>query len=108
VGYRFGLEPPNIIKLEREIETEEPLPEPPPLDKPVVFEDQKPVVAKEKPPPVNTGRPLNLDEEVGGAVVRGFSVTSELDWAFRRQCQLLVVNEGFLSDDVLGLFCIVI
>lgn len=49
IGYKYGLEPPNIIKIEKEIEKEEELPaeEPPP-----------------KPPTSARSRPLNLDEEV--------------------------------------------
>lgn len=51
IGYKYGLEPPNIIKIEKEIEKEEELPaeEPPP---------------KPKPPTSARSRPLNLDEEV--------------------------------------------
>ena len=30
IGYKFGLEPPNIIKIETEMEKEEEVPPPPP------------------------------------------------------------------------------
>ncbi|XP_060555409.1 growth arrest-specific protein 2-like isoform X2 [Ruditapes philippinarum] len=49
IGYKYGLEPPSIIKIEKELEKEE-QPEAPP---------QKP-----KAPPSARSRPLNLDEEV--------------------------------------------
>ncbi|XP_045196555.1 growth arrest-specific protein 2-like isoform X2 [Mercenaria mercenaria] len=51
IGYKFGLEPPNIIKIEKELEQEEQQPEEAPPPKP-------------KPPPSARSRPLNLDEEV--------------------------------------------
>lgn len=47
IGYKYGLEPPNIIKIEKEIEEEEELPPP-----------------KPKAPTSARSRPLNLDEEV--------------------------------------------
>ena len=53
LGYKYGLEPPSIIKIEKEIEQEQievdTPPEPPP---------------KPKPPTSARSRPLNLDEEV--------------------------------------------
>ena len=52
IGYKYGLEPPSIIKIEKEIEKEEepPVKEPPPKPKP--------------PTSAKPSRPLNLDEEV--------------------------------------------
>jgi len=52
IGYKYGLEPPSIIKIEKEIEKEEepPVKEPPPKPKP--------------PTSAKPARPLNLDEEV--------------------------------------------
>ena len=59
IGYKYGLEPPNIIKIEKEIEIEkeeEPIEEDPPI-----IEEPPP---KPKPLPSAKSRPLNLDEEV--------------------------------------------
>ena len=49
LGYKYGLEPPSIIKIEKEIEQEQDVPPEPP---------------KSKPPTSARSRPLNLDEEV--------------------------------------------
>ena len=49
LGYKYGLEPPSIIKIEKEIEQEQDVPPEPP---------------KPKPPTSARSRPLNLDEEV--------------------------------------------
>lgn len=52
IGYKYGLEPPSIIKMEKEIE-EQPEETPPPAETP-----------PPKPPTSARSRPLNLDEEV--------------------------------------------
>ncbi|KAL4232467.1 1 3-beta-glucanosyltransferase [Mactra antiquata] len=49
IGYKFGLEPPNIIKIEKELEKEDTPPTTPPPQ-------TKPTTAR--------SRPLNLDQEV--------------------------------------------
>ena len=54
LGYKYGLEPPSIIKIEKEIEQEQ---EDPPPEAP-------PEPPKPKPPTSARSRPLNLDEEV--------------------------------------------
>ena len=53
LGYKYGLEPPSIIKIEKEIEQEQEEPPSEPLEPP-----------KPKPPVSARSRPLNLDEEV--------------------------------------------
>ena len=59
LGYKYGLEPPNIIKIEKEIEQEQ------------IEEDTPPEPPqKPKPPTSARSRPLNLDEEVRGLCVR--------------------------------------
>ncbi|XP_052240834.1 growth arrest-specific protein 2-like isoform X2 [Dreissena polymorpha] len=56
IGYKYGLEPPGIIKIEKEIEQEE---EQLPKE-----EEPRPVTPPPKPPVSAKSRPLNLDEEV--------------------------------------------
>lgn len=51
LGYKYGLEPPGIIKIEKELEKEQQQPEEQPPPKP-------------KAPTSARSRPLNLDEEV--------------------------------------------
>ncbi|XP_052807514.1 growth arrest-specific protein 2-like isoform X1 [Mya arenaria] len=63
LGYKFGLEPPAIIKLEKEIDSEhEAPPSPPPPPAPVSAPASAPASV---PTPIQqSNRPLNLDEEV--------------------------------------------
>ncbi|XP_069104886.1 growth arrest-specific protein 2-like isoform X8 [Argopecten irradians] len=70
IGYKFGLEPPSLIKMEKEMERmeEEPPPPRPPPPKPNSLDDEtgteteEEELEEEKPPP--TPQSWSLDEEV--------------------------------------------
>ncbi|RUS81112.1 hypothetical protein EGW08_011098 [Elysia chlorotica] len=61
LGARFGLEPPTLISMEKEIDNEEPLPLPPPMraDPPTPHESPPPTppIVEKSPPPTPTPPP---------------------------------------------------
>ena len=105
IGYKYGIEPPSLISMEREIEKEDKVVEPPPPFDPKPVETveekrEKPVVVKEKPAEVKDKDKAvgNLDREVSDFVnfLRSLQLnvlvciccryTNKGIWMFRNVC----------------------